>query len=76
MKLFDALKKNLGDVTIVAEDLGVITPDVVEVQPASSSYERLLALHGSQATSDTQDAPTLLAQFLTKQAIARGAFPG
>ena len=48
----------------------------VEVQPASSSYERLLALHGSQATSDTQDAPTLLAQFLTKQAIARGAFPG
>jgi 4-alpha-glucanotransferase len=32
VKLFDALKKNLGDVTIVAEDLGVITPDVVEVR--------------------------------------------
>jgi len=31
VKLFEALKKNLGDVTIVAEDLGVITPDVVEV---------------------------------------------
>jgi len=32
VKLFEALKKNLGDVTIVAEDLGVITPDVVELR--------------------------------------------
>jgi len=32
--LFDALKKNLGYITIIAEDLGVITPDVVELREA------------------------------------------
>jgi 4-alpha-glucanotransferase len=30
--LFDALKKSLGDLPIVAEDLGLITPDVVELR--------------------------------------------
>jgi len=31
-KLFVAIRKALGDVAIVAEDLGVITPDVVELR--------------------------------------------
>lgn len=30
--LFDAIKRALGDVPIVAEDLGLITPDVVELR--------------------------------------------
>jgi len=31
-ELFDALKRNLGEVPIVAEDLGVITPDVIQLR--------------------------------------------
>ena len=32
MKLFEAVEKELGDLPILAEDLGVITPDVEELR--------------------------------------------
>ena len=31
-KLFDAISKKLGDLPIIAEDLGLITPDVIELR--------------------------------------------
>ncbi|MBC8173850.1 MAG: 4-alpha-glucanotransferase [Chitinophagales bacterium] len=32
MKLFDAIKNELGDIPVIAEDLGLITPDVIELR--------------------------------------------
>ena len=38
LELFDALKAKLGKIPIIAEDLGVITSDVVQLRHVLLSY--------------------------------------
>jgi 4-alpha-glucanotransferase len=53
MKLFDRLRTALGGLPLLAEDLGVITPDVVALRDA-------LALPGMRVIQFAIDAPTNL----------------
>ena len=39
MRLFDAVRASLGDCSLIAEDLGILTPDVIEMVKASGLPE-------------------------------------
>ncbi|SNS12024.1 4-alpha-glucanotransferase [Anaerovirgula multivorans] len=54
MKLFDALKEKLGDVNIIAEDLGYLTPEVIDLRE-NTGYSGMKVLQFAFDTREESD---------------------
>ena len=68
-ELFEALEQGLGQVPILAEDLGVITPDVVALREVGAhSYPAARSFVGQGGLAQEPGHPVILVQALLSRA--------
>lgn len=57
IRLFQKIKKELGNLDIIAEDLGFMTPEVIEMREATGFPGMKILQNGFAVTEDSEDLP-------------------